>query len=126
MSAFSPFSQLLELDVRRLKYEDKESVEVAAGLWEKVGSPRARRELIEFLEKFLKACQGEGRYYAPILLRRKRELQRGDFRPRLITRTQATALPSTETTQRVETETDPAIRAKVDGWKQQLRERGFL
>ena len=122
----SGFSQLLELDTRRRKYEDKESVEMAARLWEKAGSPSARRDPNKLLESFLNAGQREGRYYAPILLRRKKELQRGDFRPRPTTEEQARPLPPAKNTLCVERESDPAIRAKIEGWKQQLRERGFL
>jgi len=77
----SAFSCLLELDERFLKYEDRDSLEMAARLWEKAGRPRARRELIEFLENVLKGYQRECRHYAPILLRRKRELQRCDWKP---------------------------------------------
>src|SRR5215831_9453715 len=105
----SAFSRLLELDERLLKYEDSDSLEMAARLWAKAGSPRARRKLTDFLEGFLKACQREGQYYAPILLRRKRELQRGDSHPSPVTSTQPTPVPSMEATQRVEREIDPTI-----------------
>jgi len=122
----SALSRLLELDERLLKYENRDSLEMAARLWENLGSPSTRPQLINFLEDFLKACQREGRYYAPILLRRKRELQRGDFQPKPNTGTQATPGPITENTVHVEREIDPAVRAKIEGWKQQLREKGFL
>jgi hypothetical protein len=122
----SVFSCLLELEERLLKFEDRNSLETAARLWEKAGSPRARRNLIDFLENFLRTRQREGQYYAPILLRRKRELQRGDFHPRLISKAQAPPLPPTKATLSVEREIDPATRAKIENWKQELRKKGFL
>jgi hypothetical protein len=37
---------------------------------------------MNFLEGFLCSCTRDGYSYAPIFLRRKRELQRGDWKPR--------------------------------------------
>jgi hypothetical protein len=76
-------TRLLEIKLRLLKYEDHRGLTFAERLWRERGSPTAPAELSEVLETILEACQREGLSYPPILLRRRKELQRGVWKPSL-------------------------------------------
>jgi hypothetical protein len=74
--------RLLEIKMSLLRAEDHPAVEIAERAWSKAGRPITRRGLIAFLEAFVTTAVAEGYGYPPILLRRKREMQRGDWAPR--------------------------------------------
>lgn len=75
-------TSLLEIERRFLTDEDERCLLLAERLWAAYGNPQEARELCRTLESILCACERRGLRYPPILLRRKRELQRGDWKPR--------------------------------------------
>ena len=74
--------RILEIEPRWIGTADFQSLERAERLWMEAGRPKERVPLMNFLECFLRSCVRDGYTYAPIFLRRKRELQRGDWKPR--------------------------------------------
>jgi hypothetical protein len=74
--------KLLEIDTTLIGPEDHAGLGLVERMWTAAGRPTTRRELLVFLERFLVACKEQGCLYAKIFLRRKRELQRGDWEPR--------------------------------------------
>jgi hypothetical protein len=79
----SEFLRLLEIQTRLIHPEDYPSLARAGRMWAHAGKPTQRRELIDLLESIITACTRHGQSYAPIFLRRKWELQRSDWRPRV-------------------------------------------
>jgi hypothetical protein len=73
--------RLLEIDRSLLAPEAEKSLLLADRLWCEDGCPREPRRLVETLEKILQRCLTSGIWYAPILLRRKKALERGTWRP---------------------------------------------
>ena len=78
-------SRILEIETKLIGTADYESLGRAERLWLSANRPTERVALMNFLEDFLRSCARDGYNYAPIFLRRKRELQRGDWKPRLAT-----------------------------------------
>ena len=76
-------TKLLEIDHRFLRVEDEMGLAFAEKLFSAAGAPTRGRALIEALENVLVACKRESLVYPPIILRRKKELQRGTWRPQL-------------------------------------------
>ena len=75
--------RLLDIDRRFLTSEDSDGLKFAEAIFADAGTPTRGRLLIDTLERILTLCKREGIIYPPILLRRKRELQRGTWAPRL-------------------------------------------
>jgi hypothetical protein len=75
-------TRLLEINLKLIQPLEYASIEFANRIWQKNGSPTGIRELIDLLERVLSECQKGGERYAPILLQRKRALQRGTWAPR--------------------------------------------
>jgi len=73
---------LLEIKLSLVNPEDHAGVMLAERMWTAAGQPATRRELIALLERFIVECGKNGYTYAPIFLRRKREMQRRDWAPR--------------------------------------------
>ena len=73
---------LLEIKLSLVNPEDHAGVMLAERMWNTAGQPATRRELIALLERFIVECGKNGYSYAPIFLRRKREMQRRDWAPR--------------------------------------------
>jgi hypothetical protein len=74
--------KILEIDTTLIGLEDHAGLGLAERMWTAAGRPTTRRELLVFLERFLLACREHGYLYAKIFLRRKHELQRGDWEPK--------------------------------------------
>jgi hypothetical protein len=74
-------TRLLEINLRLIQPLEYASISFAERTWQENGSPTGVRELIDLLEKVLSGCQKAGERYAPILLQRKRALQRGTWVP---------------------------------------------
>jgi hypothetical protein len=74
--------KLLEIKLSLVNAEDHAGVMLAERMWDRAGQPATRRELIDLLERFIVECGKNGPSYAPIFLRRKREMQRGAWAPR--------------------------------------------
>ena len=72
---------LLEIRLSLVRPEDRAGLEAAERMWSRAGKPTTRRELIAFLEQFLTTAVAESYGYPAIVLRRKREMQRGDWAP---------------------------------------------
>lgn len=61
--------------------EAQESLLVADRVWHEEGCPREVRALGGVLQKILQRCQSSAIWYAPVLRRRKKGLQRGTWHP---------------------------------------------
>jgi hypothetical protein len=75
-------TQLLEIDAKLLAPEEERGLILARLLWKEAGYPSERRALCRALERILTVSQDEGIRYPAILLRRKKELERGTWAPR--------------------------------------------
>ena len=80
-------TRLLEIDRALLTLDESRALTLAELLWSRAGRPVEAGALCRALESILGACQREGLRYPPILLRRKKELERAAWAP------QATAEP---------------------------------
>ncbi len=73
--------RLLEIDIKLLPDESQLSVEIAERVWAEHGRPTKGPDLIEALEGAIQACGRDSVRYPPILLKRKKELERGEWSP---------------------------------------------
>jgi hypothetical protein len=64
--------------------EAHKSLLLADRVWNEEGRPREAWALSAVLEKILRRCLDWNIWYAPILLQRKKALERGSWRPRSI------------------------------------------
>lgn len=69
-------TRLLEIDIKLLPHGSERALYYAERIWQSRGSPMIPEVLRDVLEETLEACKQEGIYYPPILLRRKKELDR--------------------------------------------------
>jgi hypothetical protein len=74
-------TKALEIDLKLIPIEEDKALQLARKLWEFDGRPIESLALIRSLERILKLCQREGIRYPAILLRRKKELERGTWAP---------------------------------------------
>jgi len=74
-------TRLLEIDRALLTPDESRGLALAELLWSRAGRPAETGALCRALEKILGACQSEGLRYPPILLRRKKELERAAWAP---------------------------------------------
>jgi len=74
--------RLLELNRELVRPEAHESLDLAERIWIARGSPEDPEELAEALEVVLQRCVNRGINYAPILLKRKKQLESGQWKPR--------------------------------------------
>jgi hypothetical protein len=72
-------TRLLKIDEKLVPAECREGFQLAERLWRERNSPREAPLLCALLETILTTCQEHGITYPPILLRRKKEIERGDF-----------------------------------------------
>jgi hypothetical protein len=84
--------RLLQIDSSLIGSEARESLLVAERVWHEEGCPREGWALAAALEKILRRCAASGIWYAPVLLQRKKALERGTWR--------AAAQPSARALQR--------------------------
>jgi hypothetical protein len=74
-------TKLLEIDIRLLGKTEDRALAFAERLWNAAGGPRQPATLINVLESVLRACEREGLWYPKILLARKKQLERGTWKP---------------------------------------------
>ncbi|HEV3220989.1 MAG TPA: hypothetical protein VGZ48_14570 [Candidatus Acidoferrales bacterium] len=74
--------KLLEIECRWVLPSERASLLLAERPWEAEGRPTAPHELTRLLERVLRLCVAEGMLYAPVLLLRKKSLQRGTWLPK--------------------------------------------
>jgi hypothetical protein len=75
-------TSLLEINRKFLEYDDERALSIAERRWRERGSPREPEALCEALEDILTHFTEEGIYYPKILLLRKKQLQRGTWKPK--------------------------------------------
>jgi hypothetical protein len=74
-------TELLEIERKFVADEDELGLSYAELIWSDVGMPVEPGALCRALERILRACQREGVRYPPILLRRRKKLERGTWAP---------------------------------------------
>jgi hypothetical protein len=74
-------TRALEIDIKLIPVEEDKALLLARSLWEFDGRPIEPQALRRSLERILTLCQREGVRYPAILLRRKKELERGTWAP---------------------------------------------
>src|SRR5579872_2906837 len=74
-------TRLLEIDRALLTFDESRGLALAELLWNRAGRPAEIGALCRALENILSDCQSEGLRYPPILLRRKKELERAAWAP---------------------------------------------
>ncbi len=74
-------THLLGIDRSLLRPEEESGLALAERTWAESGAPRDLSALCDVLEAVLTGCTRRGILYPPILLRRKKEIQRGTWRP---------------------------------------------
>ena len=76
-------TRLLEIDLSFLQYAEERALRVADKIWREKGAPVEPEPLSQVLEATLRYCVEEGITYPPILLKRKKQLQRNAWKPNL-------------------------------------------
>jgi len=74
-------TELLEIERTLLAPEEEMGLSYAELLWNNAGTPVEPQALCRALERILCACRREGVRYPAILLRRRKELERGTWAP---------------------------------------------
>jgi|SRR5215831_1991499 len=90
-------AQVLDIDGNFLRHGDQEGMIFAELAWQGLGCPTTLRPLIEALEHILRQARAGGIYYPAILLKRKKELERGIFQPKAASKAPVPAIPSDPT-----------------------------
>ena len=72
----------LEIDEAQVQPDARRSLLLAEKIWTENGSPLERWELVRVLEEILRRCIASGIWYAPMLLQRKKAIERDSWRPR--------------------------------------------
>jgi hypothetical protein len=86
-------TRLLEINRSLIEPQDERSLYLTEGLWIEAGSPTERVELLGFLETALQRLVKEGVGYPPVLLKRKKQLDRREWKPRDITQSPDKSAP---------------------------------
>jgi hypothetical protein len=87
-------TRVLEIVPQFLAAEDLAGLMFAERLYANSGSPTEKQALSDELEKIIVACQREGVSYPPVLLKRKKQLQRREWSPRIAQRAAETRAES--------------------------------
>jgi hypothetical protein len=74
--------RLMEIDNKFFNDHHQRAMRFAESAWLRSGSPAERRALIALLESIIVHCHEEGLEYPPVFLKRKKQLERGDWTPR--------------------------------------------
>lgn len=74
-------TRLLGIERKLLRYEDERGLQIAESVWESRGCPIEGEALCETLELVLCRCTESGIPYPPIVLKRKKQLERGSWSP---------------------------------------------
>lgn len=76
------FAELLELDLDRIRNEDKFGLKYCARAWQEAGEPGEPKQLVRFLDSQLERCVMLQVRYPKVLLLRLGQLRRGEWKPR--------------------------------------------
>ena len=90
-------TRVLEIVPHFLADEHRDGLMFAERLYAHAGSPTEKQALSDQLEKIIVACQREGLWYPPVLLKRKKQLQRREWSPRIAQRAAETCAESSRT-----------------------------
>jgi hypothetical protein len=74
-------TRLLGIKRDLLRYEDDKGLQLAERMWLERGEPSEPQALCDTLEAILDRCIEAGVQFAPILLKRKKQLERGTWKP---------------------------------------------
>ncbi|MGB6788952.1 MAG: hypothetical protein WBE20_12535 [Candidatus Acidiferrales bacterium] len=74
-------TSLLEINVSLLEWDAQRGLEIAEAAWLEGGQPVERRALAEILEMAITRCARSGVPYPAILLKRKKQLDRSEWKP---------------------------------------------
>jgi hypothetical protein len=74
-------TRLLEINMRLIKYEEDRGLRLAEEVWRVRGAPSSGKALADAIETCLQRCTEGGIPYPAILLRRKKEIERGTWVP---------------------------------------------
>jgi hypothetical protein len=72
---------LLKVETRFITEQQEKATRLAEREWIRAGCPRERCALIALLENIILACSECGYEYPPVLLKRKKQLERGEWTP---------------------------------------------
>jgi hypothetical protein len=70
------------IDATRLPQATRQAAEYAALRWREQGRPRDAKALEKFLDDLIRFCPTVGFRYPKVFLKRLKQLQRGERRPR--------------------------------------------
>lgn len=74
-------TRLLGIKPRLLKYEEDRGLQLAEEVWRSQGAPSEGPALADAIERCLQRCTEEGILYPAILLKRKKQIERGAWLP---------------------------------------------
>jgi hypothetical protein len=74
-------TRLLGINLRLLRFEDDRGLQLAEEVWRLQGAPFEGQILADAIETCLQRCTEEGIPYPPILLKRKKQIERGTWSP---------------------------------------------
>lgn len=74
-------TRLLGIDRSLIKHEDDRGLRLAEDVWKSQGAPSEGPALTDAIESTLQRCTQEGIPYPAILLKRKKQLERGTWLP---------------------------------------------
>ena len=74
-------TRLLEIKTGLINYEDERGLMLAEQFWQEHGMPSEAQPLCDVLERILRRCKEEVVLYPPVLLLRKKGLERGTWSP---------------------------------------------
>jgi len=74
--------EILEVDRNRLPAKSVAATRYIEGRWVEKEKPQTREALTEFLDGVISFCAKAGFFYPKILLKRLKQLQRGQWLPR--------------------------------------------
>lgn len=72
-------TKALKIDENLLLRESRSAMLLAERIWQSRGMPREANALTEVLEEILQTCKESGLQYPPILLKRKKQIERGQY-----------------------------------------------
>lgn len=75
------FAKLLEIDPNLLSPDSLAAFNLAEKTWSRYGCPTDARGLCDVLEQIMRLCKREGILYPPVILKRKKALERGTWLP---------------------------------------------
>jgi hypothetical protein len=118
------FTRFLEIDRNLVAPDAQKSLLLADRVWQEEGCPSDAAALIDTLEKILRRCHASQIWYAPVLLQRKKALERETWRPRSPVHPGSAAIPAAAASSG-ETESPEGTCAFCGGTGIVVRKGGF-